>query len=58
MDGQGNINKDLSYTCSYTYNRMGYPNAFTRKMFDGREIKGYMVYKAVTRVPKMIASAK
>ena len=58
MDGQGKIRKDLSFTCVYTYNRLGYPNTFTQKMLDGREIKGYMVYKAVTKVYKMIASAK
>lgn len=43
-DGQGKIRKDLSYTCSYTYNQDGYPNTFTRNMLNGQQVKGYMVY--------------
>jgi hypothetical protein len=58
IDAQDRIRKDLSYTCTYTYNQDGYPDTFTRKMFDGRKVKGYMVYRTETRDLKEIASAQ
>ncbi|MDO6390127.1 hypothetical protein Q4E40_08320 [Pontibacter sp. BT731] len=45
-DRDGNIRKDLSYTCHYTYNRDGYPTKLKRTMLDGLEQEGYIVYKA------------
>lgn len=45
-DRYGKVRKDLSYTCEYTYNKDGYPREFIRKMLDGREVKGYIVYRA------------
>lgn len=54
----GNIKKDLSYTCSYTYNRDGYPIKIKRKMLDGLELEGYVVYrKAPTGKMKAVVSA-
>lgn len=57
MDAQGRIQKDLSYTCIYTYNRDGYPDTFTRKMFDGRKVEGYMVYRTELKGPVQVAAA-
>lgn len=45
-DATGNVRKELSYTCEYSYNRDGYPVKFTQKRLDGKKIKGYVVYKA------------
>lgn len=45
-DREGNIRKDLSYTCRYTYNRDGYPTKIKKTMLDGQEQEGYIVYKA------------
>lgn len=57
-DGQGKIRKELSYTCTYTYNRDGYPDSFTRNMLDGRKVKGYMVYRTETKDLDEFASAQ
>lgn len=45
-DREGNVRKDLSYTCRYTYNRDGYPTKIKKTMLDGLEQEGYIVYKA------------
>lgn len=52
-DREGNIRKDLSYTCSYDYNRDGYPTKIKRTMLDGQELEGYIVYKASTGKPEV-----
>ena len=45
-DIYGKVRKDLSYTCSYSYNKAGYPVKFTQKMLDGLEIDGHIYYRA------------
>lgn len=45
-DRDGKIRKDISYTCSYTYNRDGYPTRIKKTMLDGLEQEGYIVYRA------------
>ncbi|GGG24433.1 hypothetical protein [Pontibacter amylolyticus] len=46
LDREGNIRKDLSYTCRYSYNHDGYPTKIKKTMLDGLEQEGYIVYKA------------
>ncbi|WP_347160239.1 hypothetical protein [Pontibacter chitinilyticus] len=55
---QGAIRKDLSYTCSYTYNKYGYPTEFTRKMLDGKVEKGSFTYKTTITDLKQVANSK
>ncbi len=55
---QGDIRKDLSYTCSYSYNRYGYPTESTIRMLNGKVERGSFIYKTTIKDLKQVASLK
>ncbi|GAB3201941.1 hypothetical protein ABID22_001296 [Pontibacter aydingkolensis] len=57
-DATGNVRKELSYTCEYSYNKDGYPDKFTRRMLNGKEVKGYILYKTDLEKKEKIASVQ